>query len=83
MTFYQHIGIDIMFAIALFLHVAGCFFGPMLRRVLAAVNIVLHGALVFLVLWKGCTPEEALVLMLASATVALCLGLYEERRKST
>ena len=71
-----------MLALALALHVASCFFSPAVKRILAALNIALHGALVLLVLWLECTPEEALVLVLASATVALCIGLYEERRKS-
>ena len=82
MTFYQYIGIDVMLGIAVLLHLLGCFLPTLYRRIAAAVNIALHGALVVVSLALGCSPEEVLMLMLASSMIALCLGLYEERRVS-
>ncbi|MBO5790172.1 MAG: hypothetical protein J6V82_02325 [Clostridia bacterium] len=80
MTFYQHIGIDVMLGVAVALHLLGFFLPTLGRRIIAAVNIALHGALVLVSLALGCSPEEVLMLVLASSMIALCLGLYEERR---
>lgn len=79
MTFYQYIGIDILLAVIFCLHIMGCFFTPRVKRILAAVNVALHALLVLCILQVGCAPEEALLLMLASALFALCLGICEER----
>ena len=80
MTFYQFIGIDVMLGIAALLHLLGCFLPPLFKRICAALNIALHAALVVFALAKGCSPEEVLMLVRASSMLALCLGLYEERR---